>query len=70
MAPISIGVQLDSPVPYRGPATPLDESKGLGSFGFARHYYRNRSYFLFLRLLRCFSSAGCLPDVSIGIYRD
>ena len=32
---------------------------GLGSCSFARHYYRNRFfYFLFLRLLRCFSSAG------------
>ena len=30
---------------------------GLGSFAFARHYLRNHYYFLFLRLLRCFSSA-------------
>ena len=30
---------------------------GLGSFPFARHYSGNHSYFLFLRLLRCFSSA-------------
>ena len=29
---------------------------GLGSCAFARHYLRNRSYFLFLRVLRCFSS--------------
>ena len=26
--------------------------------GFARRYFRNRSFFLFLRLLRCFSSPG------------
>ena len=29
---------------------------GLGSSAFARHYSRNHCYFLFLRVLRCFSS--------------
>ena len=29
---------------------------GLGSFAFARRYLQNRFFFLFLRLLRCFSS--------------
>lgn len=29
--------------------------------GFARRYFRNRSFFLFLRLLRCFSSPGLSP---------
>ena len=29
---------------------------GLGSFPFARHYSGNRSFFLFLQVLRCFSS--------------
>ena len=29
---------------------------GLGSFLFARHYSGNRCFFLFLRILRCFSS--------------
>ena len=29
-----------------------------GSSAFARHYSRNRFYFLFLRVLRCFSSPG------------
>ncbi len=33
---------------------------GLGCSDFARHYSRNRSYFLFLRVLRCFSSPGSL----------
>ena len=33
---------------------------GLGCFAFARHYLRNHCYFLLLRLLRCFSSAGLL----------
>ena len=31
---------------------------GLGFSDFARHYFRNRFYFLFLRVLRCFSSPG------------
>ena len=36
---------------------------GLASFAFARRYLRNRCFFLFLRLLRCFSSPGSLPYV-------
>ena len=31
-------------------------SPGLGSSCFARHYFRNRVFFLFLQVLRCFSS--------------
>ena len=34
---------------------------GLGYFHFARRYYGNHYCFLFLRLLRCFSSAGLPP---------
>ena len=37
--------------------------RSLGSFPFARRYSGNRSFFLFLRLLRCFSSPGSLPYV-------
>jgi hypothetical protein len=33
---------------------------GLGFSAFARHYLRNRVRFLFLEVLRCFSSLGCL----------
>ena len=33
----------------------------MGSFHFARRYFGNRCFFLFLRLLRCFSSPGSLP---------
>ena len=40
--------------------TPMDKSIGLGSFPFARRYLGNRCFFLFLRLLRCFSSPGSL----------
>ena len=43
--------------------TPKDKSSGLGSFPFARRYLRNRCFFLFLRVLRCFSSPGSLPYV-------
>ena len=32
----------------------------MGSFPFARRYSGNRSFFLFLRVLRCFSSPGAL----------
>ena len=41
--------------------TPWCSHHGLGSSAFDRLYLRNRSYFLFLRLLRCFSSPGSPP---------
>ena len=41
--------------------TPKDKSFGLGSFPFARRYLENRVFFLFLRVLRCFSSPGLPP---------
>ena len=41
--------------------TPACTHAGLGSSGFARRYFRNRCFFLFLRLLRCFSSPGSRP---------
>ena len=40
--------------------TPECTHSGLGSFGFARRYFQNHCCFLFLRLLRCFSSPGSL----------
>ena len=40
--------------------TPVCTHSGLGSSGFARRYFRNHYCFLFLRLLRCFSSPGSL----------
>ena len=43
--------------------TPERSRSGLGSSGFARRYSRNRCFFLFLRLLRCFSSPGSPPYV-------
>ena len=45
-----------------GPATPGSpcESPGLGCSDFARHYFRNHGCFLFLRVLRWFTSPGSL----------
>ena len=43
--------------------TPACTHAGLGSSVFARRYSQNRFFFLFLRLLRCFSSPGSLPYV-------
>ena len=42
-------------------ATPKCMHSGLGSSPFARRYSGNRFFFLFLRLLRCFSSPAYLP---------
>ena len=44
-------------------ATPGCVHPGLGSFPFARRYLGNRCFFLFLALLRCFSSGGSPPYV-------
>ena len=40
------------------PATLKSMLLSLGSSNFARRYFRNRFFFLFLRVLRCFSSPG------------
>ena len=47
------------PIPWS--ATPKCLHSGLGSSPFARRYLGNRFFFLFLRLLRCFSSPAYLP---------
>ena len=50
---------------------PLDRNPlGLGSCDFARHYFRNRGFFLFLQVLRWFTSLSSLiPDYGfIGLY--
>ena len=49
------------------PATRLNAA-GLGSSPFARRYWGNRYYFLFLQVLRCFSSLRSPP--SINGYRN
>ena len=52
----------ERPVSNCGPATPGSPcgSPGLGSSEFARHYYRNRGFFLFLQVLRWFTSLSSL----------
>ena len=50
--------------------TPRCSHHGLGSSAFARRYLRNHSYFLFLRLLRCFSSPGSLCMTMDSSYSD
>ena len=52
----------ERPADYCGPATPGSPcgSPGLGSSGFARHYFRNHGCFLFLGVLRWFTSPGSL----------
>src|SRR5215475_11367746 len=53
---------LEGPVDDCGPITPGSpcESPGLGSSAFARHYSRNHGCFLFLGVLRWFTSPGSL----------
>src|SRR6266542_6874977 len=44
-----------------GPTTPSCMHDGLGSSAFARRYWRNHYCFLFLQVLRWFTSLRCLP---------
>jgi hypothetical protein len=48
----------------KGPATPNRKRFGLDSSAFARRYLRNHYYFLFLRVLRCFTS----PGITLKLY--
>jgi hypothetical protein len=50
----------NAPPDYCGPSTPSSpcESLGLACSAFARHYLRNRGCFLFLEVLRWFTSLG------------
>ncbi len=50
--------------------TPKSKLSGLGSSAFARRYLRNHFCFLFLRLLRCFSSPGSLRMTMDSSYGD
>src|SRR5699024_10873542 len=49
-------------LPDRSPTTPRGKPLGLGFSRFARRYSGNRIFFLFLQVLRCFSSLR-LPRV-------
>ncbi len=47
--------------------TPASVDAGLGSFRFARRYSGNRSFFLFLGVLRCFSSPRSPPEAMYSL---
>ena len=51
-------IRLSIQIPSRSPYPTGITTRGLGSSDFARHYSRNHCCFLFLRVLRCFSSPG------------
>jgi hypothetical protein len=55
----STSCQIPRPPCYN--ACMLSHNKSLGSSRFARRYFGNHYCFLFLRVLRCFSSPGALP---------
>ena len=50
--------------------TPACTQTGFGSFHFARRYFGNRCFFLFLALLRCFSSGGSRRNAMDSRYDD
>ena len=50
--------------------TPVCTHTGLGSSHFARRYSGNRCFFLFLRVLRCFSSPGSLHTPMDSVHDD
>ena len=61
LSPSSAGFPKTVPVHLRylvQSITPESKLPGLGSSAFARRYSRNRCFFLFLWVLRCFSSPG------------
>ena len=62
-ADLSRSIQLAYPQSRSGSPQPLLQAVGLASFPFARRYLGNRCFFLFLELLRCFSSLRSPPAV-------
>ena len=55
---------------FRCPNPKSITTLGLASSAFARHYLRNLSWFLFLSLLRCFSSGGSPHIPMFSVYDD
>ena len=51
-------------------AATLSHRHGLGCSPFARRYSGNRDFFLFLRVLRCFSSPGSPPTPMNSVQDD
>ena len=65
-------IHLSIIVSHRSPNPELINQFGLGCSPFARHYWGNRIRFLFLCLLRCFTSAGiALPNlyIQLGVFK-
>ena len=62
--------KFDYPSGYISQSVPHERYvRGLGFSDFARHYSRNHFCFLFLRVLRCFSSPGS-PRVTMNSLHD
>ena len=61
-------ILLDLKVPYAVHYPVSISTRGLASFVFARHYSRNLGWFLFLFLLRCFSSEGSLTKAMDSLW--
>ena len=67
---LSSAILLTSMVSY-AVRTPDCTQPGLGSFHFARRYFGNRLiFFLFLRVLRCFSSPGSPRTAMYSLHAD
>ena len=65
---LPLNIMADAPTVLQ--PRPCRNRAGLGCCAFARHYLRNRFCFLFLRVMRCFSSPGSpSPWVSDAIAR-
>ena len=66
---LSQTIRLQIKAVYRGPNPSVIANGGLASSAFARHYSRNLVWFLFLRVLRCFSSPGSprIPMYSVYV---
>ena len=58
-------IRLSCLLPHLSPTTPTSKLVGLGCSRFARRYSGNRIFFLFLQVLRCFSSPG-VPSIPYG----
>ena len=56
-------------LPRSGSYNPESKLPGLGCSAFARRYLRNRIRFLFLRLLRCFTSPGIACSDAMNSHR-
>ena len=68
---LSSTIRLGSAVFGLVPQPPSSRSRaGLGCFRFARRYSGNRDCFLFLRVLRCFTSPSLLPSPMNSVMDD